>query len=75
MSMSINYNGEIKTITKTTKKTYIDSRNSFDGKGKYHFIWKSEDGKRFVKFWSEQVAEIEEVHVCDIMVKAYDIVK
>ena len=73
--MTIKFNDQIVTIEDTGKKAYINSRNSWSGKGKYYKIFRDSDGNEFVKFWSQQVAKIEHTGGSYKMVHAFDIVK
>lgn len=73
--MTIEFNDQIVTIENTGKKTYIDSRNSWSGKGKYFKIFRDSEGNEFVKFWAEQVANVERIGGSYRMVHAFDIVK
>lgn len=70
----INFNGKNIELTKIANKTYISSRNSHNGKGKWHFVWIDTNGKKFVRFWSEQFAELTGSHD-QVMGHCYDIVK
>lgn len=73
--MTIKFNNQLTTIENTGKKTYISSRNSWSGKGKWFQIFRDSEGNEFVKFWKEQVALVKSNGGSYKMVKAFDIVK
>lgn len=69
--MKIIINDKAESIT-NNGKVYITKRNDHNGKGAWYDLYKGLDGKQYVKFWKEQVAELVNNRA---MGRCYDIVK
>ena len=64
---------QVRAIETTGEKVYISKRNSHNGKGKWHEVFADEFGNMYVKFWKEQVAEVESDGGTHIMGRCHEI--